>query len=126
MTPEERAEIEQHPVIGYALLRDMSFIVDVLDMVRHHHERWDGAGYPDRLAGQQIPLVARIMAVADAFDSMTSDRPYRAGLPLQTARSRLLDASGTQFWPPAVDALVEIIDAGALPLNEREPLTTTA
>jgi HD-GYP domain-containing protein (c-di-GMP phosphodiesterase class II) len=113
-------------VIGYALLRDMSFIADVLEMVRHHHERWDGAGYPDRLAGQEIPLTARIMAVADAFDSMTSTRPYRTSLSLHVARSRLLEASGSQFWPPAVDALVTIIDAAAVPGVERETLGASA
>ncbi len=126
LTPEERTEIEQHPVIGYALLRDMSFIADVLEMVRHHHERWDGAGYPDRLAGQQIPLMARIMAVADAFDSMTSTRPYRASLPLPIARARLLEASGSQFWPPAVEALVTLIDASALSICERKATTASA
>jgi putative nucleotidyltransferase with HDIG domain len=126
LTSEERTEIEQHPVIGYALLRDMSFIADVLDMVRHHHERWDGRGYPDQLKGQEIPLAARIMAVADAFDSMTSNRPYRNSLPLQVARARLLEASGTQFWPPAVNALVEIVDACALPTGQRELLGATA
>ena len=77
LTPEERALMESHPVAGVELLKDVEFPWDVLPMVRSHHERWDGRGYPDRLTGEDIPLNARVLALADVFDALTTDRPYR-------------------------------------------------
>src|SRR5438105_15132142 len=75
----EWAAIRQHPAIGYEMLKDVPFLKPSLDAVRHHHERWDGEGYPDRLKGAAISALARIVTVADAFDAMTSERPYRKG-----------------------------------------------
>jgi putative nucleotidyltransferase with HDIG domain len=77
LTPDERALMESHPVAGVELLKDVEFPWDVLPMVRSHHERWDGKGYPDRLTGEAIPLHARVLAIADVFDALTTDRPYR-------------------------------------------------
>jgi GAF domain-containing protein len=111
----ERAAMERHPLIGYDLLRALPFLANELPLIRSHHERWDGRGYPDGLAGEAIPLEARIAAVADAFDAMTSDRPYRAGMRADVARERLLAGVGSQFWTPAVYALVTLLDAGELP-----------
>jgi putative two-component system response regulator len=83
----------------------------VRPIVRHCHERWDGRGYPDAIAGELIPLESRIVFVCDAFHAMTTDRPYRRRLPLEEARRRLLDGAGTQFDPSVVDVFVRLLDA---------------
>ncbi len=80
-----------------------------MDWVAHHHERWDGGGYPDGLRGEEIPLEARILAVADAYDAMTSHRPYRRAIPPEDAVWELLDASGSQFDPQVVDAFLRAL-----------------
>lgn len=112
LTPEEMDEMQRHPVTGYELLRDMPFLGDELGLICHHHERWDGHGYPDGLAGEEIPLGARILAVCDAFDAMTSDRPYRRAMPIAAARAQLIAGAGTHFWPPAVAGMMAVLDAG--------------
>lgn len=123
----ERAAMERHPLIGHELLRALPFLAEELPLIRSHHERWDGRGYPDGLEGEAIPIGARIMAAADAFDAMTSDRPYRSGMTPGVARERLLAGSGSQFWPPAVAGLVALLDAGGLPgLPARETLAAVA
>jgi diguanylate cyclase (GGDEF)-like protein/putative nucleotidyltransferase with HDIG domain len=100
LTADERAQMNQHVVIGWQLVQNVPFLARTAEMVRHHHERFDGTGYPDRLAGQEIPLLARIFAVADAFDAMTSSRPYRRE-PLLMPQARAVIAAGTgaQFCP---------------------------
>lgn len=80
--------------------------------MRGHHERWDGSGYPDGLAGERIPLLARVLTVADAFDAMTSERPYRTPIPIEAARAELLRCAGSQFDPAVVQALFAALDAG--------------
>ena len=100
----ERAIIESHVTIGYEMLKDLPFMRDALPAIRGHHERWDGNGYPDRLAGQNIHLYARIMTVADSYDAMTSARPYRNALPLDEASRRVRADAGTQFDPAVVKA----------------------
>jgi GAF domain-containing protein len=114
LTAEEEEEMRRHPVIGAELMRGMPFLSDELLLLRHHHERWDGTGYPDRLSGAAIPRSACIVSVADAFDAMTSDRPYRLALSREEARARLLAGIDTQFWAPAVEALVALLDADLL------------
>lgn len=109
---EEYDEIKLHPVTGAAIIESVEFLGDVVPVVRHHHERWDGAGYPDGLAGDEIPVLARVLAVADAFDAMTTDRPYHDGLSLEEARASLLAGRGSQFDPVPLDALVALIDEG--------------
>jgi putative nucleotidyltransferase with HDIG domain len=112
LTLEERREMERHSVIGEEILRNVEDYDDIAAIVRHHHERFDGTGYPDQVAGSSIPLLARIIAVADAYNAMTSDRPYRDAMPSRVARLRLAQAVESQF-DTAVVAAFEAILAGA-------------
>ena len=109
---EERRQMERHSEIGERILRNVDDYAEIADIVRHHHERVDGMGYPDRLVGTAIPLLARIIAVADAYNAMTSDRPYRDAMPSRVARLRLAQAVETQF-DTSVVAAFEAILAGA-------------
>jgi HD-GYP domain-containing protein (c-di-GMP phosphodiesterase class II) len=111
LTEEERDAMRRHPVIGEDIVRGIDFLAGARQVVRSHHERWDGAGYPDRLAGERIPLAARVFAVADAFDALTTDRPYRAATSFRNARRVIAAASGTQFDPTVADAFDDIPDA---------------
>jgi ribonuclease P protein subunit RPR2 len=105
LTPQERRLMETHTVLGEQLLRGVSFLRGTgLEVVRSHHERWDGTGYPDRSGGTDIPVAARVFAVADALDAMTSDRPYRRALSWAAAGRELVEQSGKQFDPAVVDA----------------------
>lgn len=110
LTDEERRLMESHVTIGDAMLRPVPFLRECMPAIRGHHERWDGQGYPDRLAADGIALHARLMAVADSYDAMTSARPYRPALPVEEARRRILEGSGTQFDPSAVNAFTAIED----------------
>jgi len=103
--------MREHPMIGYEMLRDLHFLEPSLPGIRHHHERWDGSGYPDALAASAIPLSVRILSVADTFDALTSDRPYRSGLSLEEAVGTIVDQKGKQFDPAVVDAFVSRADA---------------
>jgi putative nucleotidyltransferase with HDIG domain len=103
LSSEERMEIEQHAAIGAEIVNRLEAYKQSVDTIRHHHERWDGSGYPDGLEGERIPLGARIIAVADAFDAMTSDRVYRAALPVEVAFAELAKGRGAQFDPQIVD-----------------------
>ena len=111
LTDEERAVMERHTVIGEQILAPVEFLAGVCKLVRHEHERWDGAGYPDRLAGEAIPLGSRIILACDALHAMTSDRPYRKALPREVAIGELRRHAGTQFDPRVVDALLAVVDA---------------
>jgi response regulator RpfG family c-di-GMP phosphodiesterase len=105
LTPEERELVRMHPAIGAQILQNVAMLRGGgLDVVRHHHERWDGAGYPDGLGGEQIPLSARIFAVADTLDAMTTDRPYRSALSWDDAAEEIVSQRGHQFDPEVVDA----------------------
>ena len=106
----ERAVMEKHAEIGWEILRDVEFLGDAKLVVRHHHERWDGAGYPDGLAGEDIPLAARVFSVADTYDALTTDRPYRPGMDIAAARRIIAEGSGTQFDPAAVEAFTSVPD----------------
>jgi ribonuclease P protein subunit RPR2 len=108
LTPEERTLMERHPLVGWEILREIDFLGEAKLVVRHHHERWDGAGYPDGLAGDVIPLAARVFAVADVLDALTTLRPYRPPSPLEVARAVIEESSGTQFDPEVVAAFMEI------------------
>lgn len=120
LTEEEWAIMRTHPEIGERMLRDVDFLAPALEVVRWHHERWDGKGYPDGLAGDQIPLSARIVAVCDAFDAMTSDRPYRQALPTDLALDELVAVSGSQLDPRCALLLVEVVRSmGSDDLEER-------
>jgi putative nucleotidyltransferase with HDIG domain len=109
LTLEERRQMEQHSEIGERILRNVEDYSEIADIVRSHHERIDGMGYPDGISGEEIPLLARIIGVADAYDAMTSDRPYRDALPSRVARMRLAQAVGTQFDTAVVAAFEAIL-----------------
>jgi putative nucleotidyltransferase with HDIG domain len=106
---EERRQMEQHSVIGERILRNVDDYAEIAAIVRHHHERVDGNGYPDRLEGDDIPVLARIIAVADAYNAMTSDRPYRDAMPSRVARLRLAQAVESQFDTSVVAAFEAIL-----------------
>lgn len=112
LTLEERRQMEQHPVIGERILSKVEDYADIARIVRHHHERVDGLGYPDNLIGDEIPLLSRIIAVADAYNAMTSDRPYRDAMPSRVARLRIAQAVESQFDTTVVAAF-EAVLAGA-------------
>jgi response regulator RpfG family c-di-GMP phosphodiesterase len=109
LSPAERRRMQTHTVLGEAMLAGIAFLKgEGLKIVRSHHERWDGRGYPDALARDEIPLGARIFAVADALDAMTSHRPYRRALTWDTARQEILEQRKRQFDPSVVDAFVQV------------------
>jgi putative nucleotidyltransferase with HDIG domain len=112
LTLQERRQMERHSAIGEMILRNMDDYSEIAHVVRHHHERVDGQGYPDGLIGTDIPLLSRIIAVADAFDAMTSDRPYRDAMPDRVARLRLAQAVGTQFDTTVVAAFEALLADG--------------
>ena len=101
--------MRRHPEIGYEMLRDITFLEPALPIVRHHHERWDGTGYPDRLTGEEIPVGARLFAVVDAYDAMTEDRPYRRGMSHEAAMQRLWNDAGKHFDPAMVAGFAEMM-----------------
>jgi diguanylate cyclase (GGDEF)-like protein len=111
LTEEEKAVMETHPVLGEVIVRKAPQLAATLPGIRSHHERWDGRGYPDGLAGENIPLIARILAVVDTFDAMTSDRPYRKGLAWEIALQEIAKGAGTQLDPRLAQAFVEMIGA---------------
>jgi len=110
LSDDEFALIATHPVIGSEILRDVDFLGAGRLVVRHHHERWDGRGYPDRLSGDDIPLAARVFAVADALDALTTDRPYRRATHFSRARDEIRSHAGSQFDPMVVAAFETIPD----------------
>jgi ribonuclease P protein subunit RPR2 len=111
LTVSERALMEQHPVIGSEIVRGIEFLSGAIQVVRSHHERWDGAGYPDRLSAEDIPLAARVFSVADVLDALTTDRPYRPASPLGVAREMITAETGRQFDPQVIDAFTSIPDS---------------
>jgi diguanylate cyclase (GGDEF)-like protein/putative nucleotidyltransferase with HDIG domain len=116
LTADEFAVIQQHPEIGERMLAAVPFLREILPAVRHHHERWDGRGYPDGLSGSAIPAEAAILAVADSLDAMTSSRTYRPALPFAEARRRIAEGVGAQFDPQVVAAFERALAAGTLTL----------
>jgi HD-GYP domain-containing protein (c-di-GMP phosphodiesterase class II) len=113
LTDEERPAIQRHPLIAEGILSPVEFLGDALPLVRAAHERWDGTGYPDGLAGDEIPLGARILFACDCYDAMTAERPYRPALPADEAKQELCRVAGTQLDPRVVTALLEVLDAGS-------------
>jgi putative nucleotidyltransferase with HDIG domain len=109
----ERKLIEEHPVVGARIVRSIAGLAHLAPAIRAGHERWDGRGYPDGLAGEEIPIVSRITFVCDAFDAMTSDRPYRRSLGVDAARRELEAHADEQFCSRAVHALMTVIDEQA-------------
>jgi ribonuclease P protein subunit RPR2 len=110
LSEPERALVRRHPEVGSEILRHIDFLDEAKQVVRHHHERWDGAGYPDGLAGKAIPLAARVFALADALDALTSERPYRAAISFAEARRQIRAETGAQFDPAIVAAYETVPD----------------
>ncbi len=108
LSPDEWTVMRTHPQIGFNILRSVHFLSGTADMVLSHHERFDGSGYPHGLAGEKIPLSARIFALADTFDAMTSHRPYRVGLAPEAARAEIERCAGTQFDPACAEAFLSL------------------
>lgn len=106
LTDEEFTILKRHPVVGYEVLKNLHMLTDELDIVRSHHERYDGKGYPDGRAGDDLPITAWIVSAADAFDAMTSDRPYRRGMSIELALAEIARGRGTQFHPAVADAIL--------------------
>jgi len=117
LTAEEFAIIKSHPVVGAKILEPLRFLARETCAVRHHHERFDGTGYPDGLRGEDIPMVARVVTVADVFDAITSNRPYRTALPLAAAREEIARGCGSHFDPVVAEAFLRI------PLSRLEEIT---
>jgi len=109
LTQSERKAIEQHPVIGAEILRSVRSLAEVSTIVRHHHEHYDGSGYPDGLKGEEIPFLSRILQIADSYDAMTSDRPYRKALTKEQAMEQLRIYSGTQFDPKLTAIFLQLL-----------------
>ncbi len=108
LDPDEQAQMQEHPLRGYQMLKSLLFLGTGLDVVLSHHERWDGRGYPNGLRGEEIPLSARIFAVVDTYDAITSDRPYREARPHSAAVEELGRVAGQQLDPAVVEAFLEI------------------
>jgi HD-GYP domain-containing protein (c-di-GMP phosphodiesterase class II) len=131
LTPDQLAIIRRHTIVGEQILAPVEFLRGVLPIVRHEHERWDGCGYPDGLAGEQIPKAARIVFVCDAFHAMTSDRSYRKAMAPGDARAELVRCAGTQFDAAVVDAFLEVLgrdggDVLAIPGSGRDAMGAPA
>ena len=112
LTPEERAIVQEHPTVGARILEPIEAFADVIGIVRHHHERFNGQGYPDGLRGEDIPLLARVTAVADVYDALVSERPYRPRWEVERARCYIADTAGIHFDPAVVRAFLALVDSG--------------
>ncbi len=126
LNDHERKSAEKHAIVGAELLSKFPLFERGADYVRHHHERFDGTGYPEKLRGANIPLGARIISVADAYQAMTEDRPYRCALPQEIALARLEEATGTQFDPTVVAAFKQVVPRAAAPAPASAPLPAPA
>ena len=110
LADEEYTKIKEHPIIGYNMLQHATMFKNILDIVKHHHERFDGNGYPDKLAGSNIPYLARLTSIVDSFDAMTSRRSYRDSLPMDVVKSEILQNLGSQFDPEIGIVFLDILD----------------
>jgi HD-GYP domain-containing protein (c-di-GMP phosphodiesterase class II) len=125
LTPEERAIMETHSAAGYDMLRDVDFPWDILPLVRGHHERWDGKGYPDKIAGEDIAQSARIVCVADVFDALTTDRPYRRAFTWDEALTMMAKDVGKMFDPelfPLFEKIMRTSNVYQLPVPQPREL----
>jgi putative nucleotidyltransferase with HDIG domain len=120
LTEEEYKIIKKHSELGYRILKNINGFDRFAVVVKHHHERWDGNGYPDNLKGEEIPLISRILSVADAFDAITSNRVYRSGLSLEIGVSELLKNSWLQFDGDVVNAFIKGINNGKICIKEKK------
>ena len=109
LTTQERYQVEKHPLLAYGLLKEIPFLEKALEIPVFHHERWDGSGYPYHMAGKDIPLAARIFAIADNWDALTSDRPYRKAWPIKAVIQYIQEEKGKKFDPDLVDTFLKIV-----------------
>jgi len=126
LTGEEWNVMRSHPIVGADIVAPMGFLAETVDLIRHHHERFDGSGYPDGLAGDAIPVESAIVSCCDAFNAMTTDRSYRAAMSLDEALAEVRANSGTQFAPAVVDALVKVLREDPLAAGARAPRAVAA
>lgn len=122
LTKEEFEIIKSHPVVGADAVKNVEGIKNSISVIRSHHERWDGKGYPDQLKGQEIPLLARVSAIADAFDAMTSSRSYREAMPVEEAFRRIIEGKGSQFDPDIVEEFIKVYPSW-VKFHEKYPWT---
>ena len=115
--------MRRHPDIGAQIMAPIRMLKDIIPGIRNHHETWDGRGYPDGLLGEEIPLVARIIGVADTFDAMTTNRPYQKAMSLDFVTAKLRELAGKKFDPEVVDSLLEAVAAGDItpPAYDSQP-----
>jgi putative nucleotidyltransferase with HDIG domain len=113
LSRDERHEMERHPLIAARILQAYGVPWHIIDVVLHHHETWDGRGYPDHLKGDGIPVGARLLTIADVFDALTSARPYKAAMTVEAARERIAAGRGTHFDPEATDAFLALLDTNS-------------
>ena len=121
LSPTEWSEIHLHPSTGAEMIKDIPYLLPAVPVVRYHHERWDGSGYPEGLHGEDIPLVARIVSIADGFDAMTTDRPYSTARSLDQARQEIVNGSGNRYDPFVVDAFLRVWDSGRIQTIASQP-----
>jgi putative nucleotidyltransferase with HDIG domain len=126
LTEQEWEVMRSHTRIGYKMLSRIKFLQGAADIVRYHHERWDGAGYPTGTAGHDIPLGARIFSIIDTFDAITSKRPYKEALPVQHARDEIRRCAGSQFDPALVEEFLKVSDAELIETRARAEMTSHA
>jgi HD-GYP domain-containing protein (c-di-GMP phosphodiesterase class II) len=126
LTDKEFEQMKSHPIVGFNILSKLHMLTDELVIVRSHHERYDGKGYPDRKKGDEIPMFAWIVSAADAIDAMTSDRPYRKGMSLDVAVEQVRQGAGTHFHPDVAEAVLDAVAAGALKVIPQKSLHPNA
>jgi len=126
LTDEEFEIMKEHPLAGFNILSGLKMLTDELVIVRSHHERYDGKGYPDRKKGDELPMFAWIVSAADAIDAMTSDRPYRKGMSLQIAVDQVRTGAGTHFHPDVAEAVLDAVANGTLKVSSQTSMYENA